>query len=303
MSYPSYVLITAARDEADNIERTIQSVIAQTVLPLRWTIVSDGSTDGTDDIVMRYAVRYDWIELFRRPDNEERNFASKTQSVEQAYHRLAGIEFDVLGNVDADISFPPDYMEYLLTKLAESPELGIVGTPYVEEGFHSWTDTLGDPRDIPGACQLFRRACWEAIGGYLHIKGGGEDWAAVRTAWFKGWETRSWPERTCVHHRRHGTGRASVWKSRMHYGTRDYSQGNPAAWEVLRALYHMKNKPYVLGGALIFAGYLSAWIRRANSPLPPEVVAVHRADQQARLRAMFRKAFRISRILHSSRKE
>lgn len=300
MSYPTYVLITAARDEAGNLERTIQSVVAQTVLPRKWIIVSDGSTDGTDDIVMRYALQHNWIELYRRPNQEVRNFASKTQSVEEAYRRLADTEFDILGNVDADISFPPDYMEYLLGKFAESPRLGVAGTPYVEAAFDSRKDTRADARHVSGGCQLFRRACWEAIGGYLHLRGGGEDWAAVRTARLKGWETRSWPDRSFFHHRRMGTGGASVWKCRIHYGKRDYLQGNPLAWEAFRAMYHMKNKPYILGGMLILAGYLGAWIRRAKSPLPPEVIALHRADQRARFKAMFRKAVGMDGVTQSN---
>ena len=51
----NYVLITPARNEAAFIEQTIESVVAQTARPAKWVIVSDGSTDGTDEIVGRYA--------------------------------------------------------------------------------------------------------------------------------------------------------------------------------------------------------------------------------------------------------
>ena len=52
-----YVLITPARNEQAFIEGTIRSVVSQTVLPIKWVIVSDGSTDGTDAIVRGYADR------------------------------------------------------------------------------------------------------------------------------------------------------------------------------------------------------------------------------------------------------
>src|SRR5271156_1424691 len=81
----AYVLITPARDEARFIEETIKSVVAQTVLPLKWVIVSDGSTDGTDDIVKRYIPEYPWIELLRMPERQERNFAGKVLAFNAGY--------------------------------------------------------------------------------------------------------------------------------------------------------------------------------------------------------------------------
>ena len=68
LTLPGYVLITPARNEAQFIELTIKSVMAQTVLPLKWIIVSDGSTDGTDDIVRKYVADHPWVELVRTPD-------------------------------------------------------------------------------------------------------------------------------------------------------------------------------------------------------------------------------------------
>jgi glycosyltransferase involved in cell wall biosynthesis len=54
-----YVLVTPARKEAQFIELTIKSMVAQIVRPLKWVIVSDGSTDGTDDIVRSPACTLD----------------------------------------------------------------------------------------------------------------------------------------------------------------------------------------------------------------------------------------------------
>ena len=59
---------------------------------------------------------------------------------------------------------------------------------------------------VSGACQLFRRACFEEIGGYFPIKGGGIDWTAVTTARMIGWQTRTFTDKTCLHHRPMGTG-------------------------------------------------------------------------------------------------
>src|SRR2546426_10638639 len=113
---PTYALVTPARNEADNIERTIRSMIAQTAKPLKWAIVSDGSIDGTDDIVRRYAAEHGWIELIRAPERKERNFAGKVQTFNLGYARLKEIGSDLVGNLDADLSFEPDFFEFLLGK-------------------------------------------------------------------------------------------------------------------------------------------------------------------------------------------
>src|SRR5450432_3698348 len=115
---PTYVLITPARNEADYIELTLQSMVAQTVLPLKWVIVSDGSTDGTDDIVRRYMPDNPWIELLRMPERQERHFAGKAHAFNAGYDRVKDLDFDIVGNLDADVSFEPAHFEFLIGKMA-----------------------------------------------------------------------------------------------------------------------------------------------------------------------------------------
>src|SRR6201996_1311307 len=107
-----YVLVSPARNEEDYIELTIKSVINQTVLPAKWVIVSDGSTDRTDEIVKKYAAEYPWIELVRRPERKVRHFAGKVDCFNSGYERLKDIPYDVIGSLDADISFEPVYFEF-----------------------------------------------------------------------------------------------------------------------------------------------------------------------------------------------
>jgi len=128
---PNYVLITPARNEAQYIEATIKSVLAKSTRPVRWVIVSDGSTDGTDDIARQYARQHEWIEFIRMPERTERHFAGKVWALKAGEARVAGLSYDVIANLDADITFRGDYFSFLLGKLDADPQLGIVGTPYV----------------------------------------------------------------------------------------------------------------------------------------------------------------------------
>jgi len=133
LTLPKYVLITPARNEAQFIELTIKSVIAQTVRPAKWMIVSDGSTDGTDAIVSKYAAENPWIELIQMPERRERHFAGKVYAFNAGYARLKNVEYEVIGSLDADISFDEDYFSFLLQKLAEDSALGLVGTPFKDD--------------------------------------------------------------------------------------------------------------------------------------------------------------------------
>jgi glycosyltransferase involved in cell wall biosynthesis len=281
-----YVLVTPAHNEAAFIERTILSVIEQTVLPKRWIIVSDGSTDGTDDIVQKYTANYDWMELIRLPKRQDRNFAAKVQAFSAGYQRLEGLEFDIVGCLDADISFEEDYFAFLLGKFAAMTELGVAGTHYMEDGFHSFEDSYINVNHVNGQCQLFRRACFEDIGGYVPNRGGGIDWVAVTSARMKGWTTYSFAERTFNHHRKMGTAGSSEIKSRFHYGKKDYFLGGHPLWQLFRGGFQMTKKPYVIGGSALLLGYFWCWLTRYERSVSPELMAFHRKEQLERLREL-----------------
>ena len=284
---PVYVLITPARDEADFIELTIRSVIAQKQRPLKWVIVSDGSTDGTDELVSKYAAEHPWIVLVRMPERRERHFAGKVLAFNAGYAEVKGLRYDVIGSLDGDVSFDEDYFPFLLQKLSEDPALGLVGTPF--KGVNS--DVPYDYRivgleHVSGFCQLFRRECFEQIGGYVPVKGGGIDHIAVLTARMKGWKTRTFTEKVCLHHREMGTAQHGSFMVRFKMGIKDYAHGGHPIWEFFRTCYQMTKKPLIVGGLTLGAGYVWALVRRVERPITPEMVAFRRREQMRRLRGL-----------------
>ncbi len=281
-----YVLITPARNEADYLELTIKSVIAQTVPPKRWIIVSDGSTDDTDAIVEKYLPAHPWLELVRLPPRKERHFAAKVNAFNAGYARVKELKFDVIGNIDGDVSFGPDYFEYLLGKFASMPKLGVAGTHYVEGDFHSFKDSYINVQHVNGQCQMFRRECFADIGGYVPIKGGGIDWVAVTTARMKGWITLSFSEREFNHHRKMGTAGTTELGARFHYGKKDYFLGGHPLWQLFRSAFQMAQRPYVVGGLALLAGYLWCWLQRVERPVSAELMRFHRGEQMARLKQL-----------------
>lgn len=286
---PAYVLVTPARNEARFIESTIQAVVAQTARPLKWAIVSDGSTDGTDEIVSRYAAAHDWIELVRMPERAERHFAGKALAVRAGVERMDGLPYEVVASLDADITFESDYFEYLLGKLAADAKLGVVGTPYKDTTNEMYDYRFVSEAHVSGACQVFRRACFEEIGGYVLSKGGAVDTIATLTARSKGWKTRTFTDKIGLHHRVIGTAQNGPLKSRFVLGKRDWAIGNHPLWELCRGLYQMTRPPYVLRGMAIVAGYLWAAASGAERPVPRELRAFRRKEEMEHLARFFRR--------------
>jgi glycosyltransferase involved in cell wall biosynthesis len=285
---PTYVLITPARNEAQFLESTIQSVVAQSVRPLRWVIVSDGSTDGTDEIVNRYAAENDWIELLRMPERKERHFAGKAYAFSAGHARLSGLHYDVIANLDADITFESDYFAFLLQKLVSHPELGVVGTPYVEKSGEVFDYKFTSIEHVSGACQVFRRDCYEAIGGYRPVKVGTIDCIAVISARMKGWKTRTFTEKVCQHHRKVGTAQSKPLKSHFTTGVMDYVMGNHPVWQIFRTIYQLAKPPLVIRGIALGTGYVWAAARKMEHPVSDDFVRFHRREQMQRLRDKFK---------------
>jgi glycosyltransferase involved in cell wall biosynthesis len=282
-----YVLITPARNEEAFIGKTLEAMIAQTVLPEHWVIVDDGSIDKTAEIVESYVQHYPWIELFRRPHRTDRSFAGKADAFNAGLELVRSLDFDVIGNLDADISFEHDYMEFLLQKFSEDHKLGVAGTAMREADYNALEDSFYNENDVFGACQLFRRACFEEVGGYQPIKWGGLDWVAVRTARLKGWQTRSFTEKFFYHHRPMGATESATWKARFDYGRKDYFLGNHPLWQVFRVTYQMLKRPYIFGGLVLLFGYLYSLISRMERPVAPPLLMFHRREQLQRLRQLF----------------
>src|SRR5437868_6191185 len=205
-----YVLITPARNEGPFIEKTLSSMVAQTVLPERWVIVDDGSTDNT--------------------------------------------------------------------------------------GYDSSKDSFEGEHHVAGGCQLFRRRCFDEIGGFVPNRVGGVDWVAVTTARMKGWKTRSFPEKRFHHYRPLGTAERNVVGSLFSYGQKDYYLGGSPTWELFRVMYRMLKPPILVGGLALLAGYCWAGLRRVKRPVSRELMHFHRHEQMQKLAAIFSAVLRFKKV-------
>jgi biofilm PGA synthesis N-glycosyltransferase PgaC len=286
---PYYVLITPAHNEELFIEKTIESMTHQTYPPLKWVIVDDGSTDRTPQIVGKYLSQYPWIEMVRMPQRRDRSFAGKAGAFKPGSEKVRGLQYEIIGNLDADISFEKDHFEFLARKFSEDPTLGVAGTIFKEEGgYRSDRDSFEGQEHVAGGCQLFRRQCWEEIGGYIPNRAGGIDWMAVTTARMKGWKTRSYREKSFFHHRHLGTAECGTCSAMFLYGERDYYLGWHPIWELCRVSYRITKYPYIIGGLALGAGFCWAFLRRTPRPVSREVMMFHRKEQMNKLKVILK---------------
>lgn len=291
-----YVLITPARNEERFIEKLIQSMTKQTVLPLKWVIVNDGSTDATSDIVRQYLPDCPWMEQVDLPVHRDRSFAAKVHAFNAGFEKVKDLDYEVVGNLDSDISFDADYCEFLLSKFQEDATLGVAGTIFRQEGYSSGTDSFEGQNHVAGGCQLFRRRCFEDIRGYIPNRAGGIDWIAVTTARMMGWKTRSFREKSFFHYRSLGTAERGRLASSFSYGEKDYYLGNHPVWELFRVAYRMTKRPYVIDGIALGLGYLSALLRRMKRAVSNELMRFHRKEQMLKLKAILKSKLTLRRV-------
>lgn len=281
--FGTYVLLTAAHNEEDFIEGTIRSVLAQTLLPKRWVIVSDNSTDMTDAIVQNYAGQHDFIRLLHITRAPGRSFGSKVIALHQGQKLLQDVEYDFIANVDADVSFDPCYFEQLVSHFGRNQGLGLTGGFVYEKSAGEYRSLrLNDVRNVGHAAQMVKRECYQAIGGYPVLKYGGEDWYAQTKARMMGWQVESLPQlKIC--HQRPITGGSNALSNSFRQGRQDYSFCSHPLFEILKCLRRLQERPYVVHALVRFAGFLSAYIYGEPRAVPDDLARFLRREQMDRV--------------------
>jgi biofilm PGA synthesis N-glycosyltransferase PgaC len=274
---PKYVVITPVRDEAEYIKMILTSMIAQTVKPAQWIIVNDGSTDRTGEIASNYAAQYPWITVINR---EDRGFRQRGPGVVKAFYEglshLTVTDYEVIVKLDGDLSFDPCYFETLMRSFANNPRLGITcGKIYVQENGRWISERYLTPW-TSGPSKVYRRACFEQIGGLRRSLGwdGADNWHAQMLGWEIGRDRRL----KVLHHRPWGMATGSL-KSRVEEGQGAYYMGYHPLFLFVRGIWRMiKQRPYVIGGCAMIWGYVASWLTRRERVEPELVRFVQRAQ-------------------------
>jgi biofilm PGA synthesis N-glycosyltransferase PgaC len=255
---PLYIIVTPVRDEEKYIESTIRSVLGQTIRPAEWVIVDDGSTDRTGEIADLYSAEYSWIRVIHR---ENRGFRKSGGGVMEAfydgYNNFRSENWDFIVKLDGDLSFAPDYFEKCFAHFRHDPELGIGGGEIQHNVAGELTLEVNPRFHVRGATKIYKRVCWEAIGGLWPAPG----WDTIDEvkANMLGWKTYAFPDLHLLHHRFTGT-EEGLFRDRVKHGVACYVSGYHPLYVVASCLHRLIKKPYLIGSFGTMYGFLKAHV-------------------------------------------
>ena len=283
---PKYVVISPVRDEGDYIANTIRSVVGQTIPPANWVIVDDGSRDATGAIIDDVARRYPWVKSIHRADRGRRVPGTGVmESFYDGYQALTVTDWDCIVKLDGDVGLPPDYFERCFQRMRADPRLGICGG--VMYRLVNGTEELEQHPlvHVRGPIKLYRRDCWNAIGGLIQAPG----WDTVDELQANrlGWRTRSFPDLAVIHYRATGAA-AGAWRDSMKNGTADYVSGYHPVFMAAKCVHRLLTRPYVVVGVGQAVGYVSGYLRRL--PQVPDRALISYVRQQQMLRLFGRRS-------------
>lgn len=283
MKNPSFVLVTPVRNEQATIGITIESVVRQTMRPAEWVIVSDGSTDRTDEIVSEYASKHQFIRLLRLTRRPDRNFASVVFATESGIEALETKDYAFIGLLDADIRFAENYYEEVLNRFSNDSKLGLAGGLVVDCYGGRRYPGPQSLKEVAGAVQFFRRECFESLGGLVALPEGGWDAITCVQARMHGFKTRTFPEIEVDHLKPRNIAEGNLIRRTWQLGVREYALGNHPLFEVIKCAYRCIERPVLLGGVVRFAGYSWCCLKRKKRDLPASTVRFLRREQMSRI--------------------
>jgi len=295
-----YVLITPVHNEEQFIGQAIESVIAQTVLPRKWLIVDDGSTDRSGEIIKEYAAHYDFILCHQLERSSVKTYyARRIEAILAGIEQIKHLAYDFLAILDADLTLEPTYYEDVLREFDSNPKLGIASGIYSNDINGRLERIIRDSDNIstPGGLQVFRRECYESIGGHVPLLYGGSDALVGILARMKGWQTRAFPQYQAIHHRPTGVWRgSSILKARFRQGMQEYDLGTHPVFMLAKVVRRaILEKPYLLGGAARLFGFLNLYFRRREKGIPDAAVGYVRKEQFGRMCSSLRQIIYLKR--------
>jgi biofilm PGA synthesis N-glycosyltransferase PgaC len=283
MDDTSYVLVTPARNEAATIEETIKSVISQTVLPLEWIIVSDGSTDRMNEIVLDYSSTHPFIRLLSLGSRPSRNFASVVFATESGVNALTIKSYSFIGLLDADVRFRADYFERLIERFRSSPRLGLAGGLVLDINDKSTPGRyLGD---VAGAVQFFTKDCFDSIGGLVAIPEGGWDAITNVQARANGYSTQTFSDLVVDHLKPRNIAEGGPIRRKWQLGIRDYALGYHPIFEFAKCIDRWTEGPLLVSALARWSGFCWATISRRPHTLTRSMIAKVRQEQIRRMLA------------------
>ncbi|MGW8160323.1 MAG: glycosyltransferase [Desulfoprunum sp.] len=279
-----YVVVTPVRDEVEYLEKTIFSMVSQTIQPLQWWIVDDGSSDGTKEIIQKYAKSYDWINAVYRADRGYRKSGGGViEAFYDAYNQITVKEFDFIVKLDGDLSFQEDYFEICFDYFLKDSALGIGGGT-VYSSVNGKLVTEKDPIfHVRGATKIYKEKCWEEIGGL--IKAPGWDTLDEIKANMLGYKTRRFNDLKLIQHKPTGSA-DGIWRNWYKNGMANYITGYHPLFMLGKCSKRMFEKPYFIMSFALLSGFFGGYLGKIPQVADKKLIKYLRKEQMKKMFGM-----------------
>jgi len=280
----NYVIVTPANNEESYIRFTLDSVVAQTVLPAQWVIVDDGSTDGTADVVQGYIEKHIWIKLLKNfPDEKKRRGGGKVvRAFNYGYQAVDIADFEFVVKLDADLTLPSNYFEEVGRIFEADPVVGMCGGYLSEYSDGQWKKAEAAGYHLRGAIKAYRKKCFDQIGGIPLTSNW--DFLDGMKAMSLGWTIKILPLNV-KHHRKTSTLINRGLNSSFVTGKQYYKDGYDLFLAICRsATYGLRTKPYILTSFGFLLGFLYNCWYKPQKEVDPELEAFIKKFQYARIK-------------------
>lgn len=275
------MIISPVRDEEAYLKHTLASVVQQTVLPSEWILVNDGSTDGTGRIIDEAASRYPWIRALHRTNRGFRKAGGGVvEAFEDGYRLLNCRDWDFIVKLDGDLTFEPDYFETCNQRFRNNPKLGIAGGTIYNVINGQQLVEKGPRFHVRGATKIWRKECWDAIGGLWPVPG----WDTMDEvkANMLGWTSESFEDLRLLHHRPTGTAEG-LWRGLVKNGMANYICGYHPLFMLTKCIRRLVYKPMVIGSVALMYGFVSGYLKNIPQVDDSKTIAYLRRQQLGRL--------------------
>jgi glycosyltransferase involved in cell wall biosynthesis len=276
-----YAIVTPVRDEEKYVAATIEAIIQQSIRPMVWVIVDDGSSDRTMEILEGYAEKHAWIQVVRRANRGHRlPGRGVVEAFYDGYRTIESDDWQFLVKFDADLVPEPDYFKRCLQHFIQDTRLGIGGGEIVHRDRGNLEPEKTPRFHVRGATKIYRRDCWEDIGGLF--TGTGWDTVDEIKANALGWQTYSFTDVPLLHLRRTGSAQGS-FSDNVKHGVVCYATGYHPLFVIASSIRRLPRKPYVAGSFAILLGYFKSYFTRPRRVEDRSLIRYVRAQQLRRL--------------------
>lgn len=282
MNSARYVILTPVRNEETYLQDTIACILSQTVRPLEWIIINDGSTDKTRAIIDAAAAQHSWIRPVHRVDRGFRKSGGGVmEAFQDGYRQMQTKNWDFLVKLDGDLTFAADYFEKCFEHFKMNPKLGIGGGLVCNKiDGQLVLDSKDDPKfHVRGATKIYTRSCWEGIGGL--IVSTGWDTMDELKANMLGWKTYTFMEIHLIHHRETG-GADGKWRNFFKNGRANYVVGYHPLFMFGKCVKRLFRRPFGVASLALWCGFMTGYVSRVQKQVADRNVIRYLRSEQLR---------------------